>query len=311
MPLKKLEIKKFSGTANTTNGSASVTNISDTSGFLAGDLVFGTGIPSGAKILTVNSSTAITLSTNATADGIGIAISVVNDDVLVKNADLLDGYHATTTYTGSTPSIVVRDSDQNINVRSVTFESALGSNAGKMTFSDTERLPQVQLSSSVALHVGGDTIIPIYNGTGSALSVGQVVYPVGTSSGYFSVALAQADDHATSHYAFGLVAESISTTSVGLLMEHGTLGGVILDPAVYAVNDILYLSPDTAGAFTNVKPASPDQVVEVGWVKKVSTNSSTADGEIFVKTHNIPLSEDISYDPTDVSEDSRDRKSVV
>ena len=54
----------FTGTLS--NGSASVTGISSTAKLIAGQVVTGTGIPSGTTIVTVSSTTAITLSANAT-----------------------------------------------------------------------------------------------------------------------------------------------------------------------------------------------------------------------------------------------------
>lgn len=56
-------------TGTTTNGSAVITGLSDTYGMAVGDEVSGTGIPAGAKILTIDSPTQITMTANATADG--------------------------------------------------------------------------------------------------------------------------------------------------------------------------------------------------------------------------------------------------
>jgi hypothetical protein len=57
----------FTGT--TTNGSAVVTSVSSTSGLYIGQLLSGTGIASGARILTIDSGTQITMTANATASG--------------------------------------------------------------------------------------------------------------------------------------------------------------------------------------------------------------------------------------------------
>jgi microcystin-dependent protein len=52
-----------------TNGSAIITALTDTTGLVTGMFVSGTGIPAAATILTVDSSTQITLSANATSSG--------------------------------------------------------------------------------------------------------------------------------------------------------------------------------------------------------------------------------------------------
>ena len=58
----------FSGTLK--SGSASITGISKTAELIVGQIVTGTGIPTGTTIQSINSSTAITLSANATVSGI-------------------------------------------------------------------------------------------------------------------------------------------------------------------------------------------------------------------------------------------------
>lgn len=62
-------------TGDTTNGSAIVINIVSTTGMYSGQLVAGTGITAGTRILTVDSATQITLNANATADDTGVAIT--------------------------------------------------------------------------------------------------------------------------------------------------------------------------------------------------------------------------------------------
>lgn len=52
-----------------TNGSAVITGLSSTTGFVAGMFVRGTGIPNGAKIASVDSGSQITLDQNATSSG--------------------------------------------------------------------------------------------------------------------------------------------------------------------------------------------------------------------------------------------------
>ena len=53
----------------TTNGSPIVTGLSSTAALLVGQAVVGTGVPVGAKILTVDSASQVTLTVNATASG--------------------------------------------------------------------------------------------------------------------------------------------------------------------------------------------------------------------------------------------------
>jgi hypothetical protein len=57
----------FTGT--TSNGSAEVTSVSSTSGLYIGQLLSGTGIATGSRILTIDSASQITMTENATASG--------------------------------------------------------------------------------------------------------------------------------------------------------------------------------------------------------------------------------------------------
>jgi hypothetical protein len=60
---------------NTTNGSAAVTGISSTASLAVGMAVSGTGIPAGATVAEITSSTAVTLSAAATATGSAVSLT--------------------------------------------------------------------------------------------------------------------------------------------------------------------------------------------------------------------------------------------
>ncbi len=64
-------------TGSTTSGSAVVTGVSSTANLSAGDVLTGTGIPSGSAIQSVDSGTQITLDANATATGAGVTLTPV------------------------------------------------------------------------------------------------------------------------------------------------------------------------------------------------------------------------------------------
>lgn len=62
-------VMSITSSGTRTNGSASVTSIPSTTGFKAGYYIFGTGIAAGTTILSVDSSTSITMSGNASSSG--------------------------------------------------------------------------------------------------------------------------------------------------------------------------------------------------------------------------------------------------
>lgn len=135
---------------------------------------------------------------------------------------------------------------------------------------------------------GGNVNMPIgemiyqmcYNGTGSTIAKGQVVYISGGQGQRPSVTLAQANGDATSARTFGVAAEAIANGAEGIVIEYGIVQG--LDTSAYSVGQTLYLSSTTPGAFQTTKPVAPAHLVYVANV--ISVNASS--GRIFVKVQN-------------------------
>lgn len=135
---------------------------------------------------------------------------------------------------------------------------------------------------------GGNVNMPLgeliyqmcYNGTGSTIAKGQVVYISGGQGQRPSVTLAQANGDATSARTFGVAAEAIANGAEGIVIEYGIVQG--LNTSSYSVGQTLYLSSTTAGAFQTTKPVAPAHLVYVANV--ISVNASS--GRIFVKVQN-------------------------
>jgi len=62
-------------TADTTNGSAVITGMSDQVEVTIGDELAGVGIPTGARVLSIDSATQVTMTAAASADGTGVTVS--------------------------------------------------------------------------------------------------------------------------------------------------------------------------------------------------------------------------------------------
>lgn len=67
--------KKETFTADTSNGSPLLTSMSDQVEVTVGDELAGTGIPVGARVLSIDSATQVTMTVNATADGTGVTVT--------------------------------------------------------------------------------------------------------------------------------------------------------------------------------------------------------------------------------------------
>jgi hypothetical protein len=120
----------------------------------------------------------------------------------------------------------------------------------------------------------------VLNTTGTALTVGQVVYISGASGQRLTVALASGASEATSTNTVGFVAESIANNQEGFVRSSGLMEG--LNTFAYNDGDPLYLSATTPGAWTNVRPTAPNHAVRLGYVVKKNQN----DGHIYIAVNN-------------------------
>jgi hypothetical protein len=135
---------------------------------------------------------------------------------------------------------------------------------GKMYWDVDFKTPAVELEDNVRLQVGQETMVYVYNGTGSTITQGKVVYTSGVQSGVPSVSLAQGDVDATSRVLGVVTSDSIATGEYGYVTIRGHVNNI--DTSAWSVGDQVYLSADVAGALTNVKPNTGDYDTRVGRV---------------------------------------------
>ena len=119
----------------------------------------------------------------------------------------------------------------------------------------------------------------VQNNTGFTIPKGTVVGFAGVgSNNVLSVTPYLADGSSPSLYILGVMAEELPDSgATGLCCVWGNVSGI--DTSAFSVGDVLYASPTVAGAFTNVKPTAPDNVIPIA---AVLVDSATA-GDIFVR----------------------------
>jgi hypothetical protein len=119
----------------------------------------------------------------------------------------------------------------------------------------------------------------VQNNTGFTIPKGTVVGFAGVgSNNVLSVTPYLADGSSPSLYILGVMAEELPDSgATGLCCVWGNVSGI--DTSAFNVGDVLYASPTVAGAFTNVKPTAPDNVIPIA---AVLVDSATA-GDIFVR----------------------------
>jgi hypothetical protein len=151
---------------------------------------------------------------------------------------------------------------------------------GELAWNNTDGTLDLGLQGGLINRLGQQLVVKARNTSGSTITKGSVVRVVGVAGGFIGINLAQADSVANSETAFGIVAEDIANTSNGFVAINGIIHG--LNTNAFTEGDILYLSTTTPGAITNVKPASPNYIVIVGYVAK----KSATDGHILLHVEN-------------------------
>lgn len=150
---------------------------------------------------------------------------------------------------------------------------------GSLSWNSIDGTLDLGMEYGVVQQVGQETFARVENMTGSTISNGSVVGFSGVgANNVLSVSKYLADGATPTLYILGVMTHDLPDSGeVGYCTTFGHVRGI--NTSGFSVGDILYASPTTAGAFTNVKPTAPNNVVPVAAVLKVGTT----DGEIFVR----------------------------
>ena len=217
---------------------------------------------SSADILNFSQSNGIQITGNSTTDTVNISTN------------------ATSLNTAST--IISRDSDQSFDITAVDFDTidSIATGVGRLSWDDGEGTLTLGLKGgNVNLQLGQENVALCYNGTGSQINKGSVVYISGAQGQRPSISLADADTESTSSKTFGIVAENIASGTEGLVATFGVV--TELNTSSFTEGQSLWLS-STAGQLTNVKPSAPTHAVFVGYCLK----SNESSGRIFINPQN-------------------------
>jgi len=143
---------------------------------------------------------------------------------------------------------------------------------------------------SVILKNGVDLVTRVVNKVTPNATLTKAAYQAVRVSGAqgqrLAIAYAQANNDNNSADTLGLAIETIPTNQEGFIMTVGQIEGInttgSLQGETWVDGDVLYLSPFTAGAITNIKPTGPNHIVIIGYVEYAHQNN----GKIYVKIMN-------------------------
>jgi len=149
----------------------------------------------------------------------------------------------------------------------------------RMNWNNLDNTIEVGLDYDVMQQVGLETYIRVQNVTGVTIPNGSAVGFVGAGiAGEVQAAPFIADGSQNSLYIIGVMTHDLPDSGeTGYCTILGKVRG--LDTSAWAVGDVLYCSPTTAGALTNVKPTAPDNVIPIAAVLV----SDATDGVINVR----------------------------
>lgn len=144
---------------------------------------------------------------------------------------------------------------------------------------------------SVILKNGVDLVVRVVNkvtpNTTLTKAAYQVVKVSGAQGQRLAVDFAQGDVDLNSADTLGIVTETIATNQEGFIITVGQLEGInttgSLQGETWGDGNVLYLSPTTPGAFTNIKPTGlTGHIVVLGYVEY----AHAINGKIYVKIMN-------------------------
>lgn len=208
---------------------------------------------------------------------------------LSDQTDLQAELDAKVPYIGATTNVNL--GEHQLLAGQVTFDQSPtgAAGVGVMRWNNTDGTLDLGLKGgNVTLQVGQEQVVRVVNKSGLALNEAayQVVKITDAQGQRLAVDLAQGNNDANSTDTIGIVTETIAVnqegfiTTSGLVNEINTTGS--LQGETWIDGDVIYLSPFTAGAITNIKPTAPNHMVTLGYV----VYSHAIHGKIFVKCDN-------------------------
>lgn len=198
-----------------------------------------------------------------------------------SSSDTVDfSTNATPLNTAST--IVSRDSSQSFDITAIDFDTTdtIASAVGRLKWDDGEGTLSLGIKGgAVDLKVGQSNITLCYNGTGSIIPKGKVVYISGAQGQRPSISLSDADTEITSSKTFGVTSESIGIGLEGYVTTFGIVDNI--DTSTLTEGAIVWVS-STPGELTLTAPVAPANSVFIGYCLKVNAVS----GRLFINPKN-------------------------
>jgi len=156
--------------------------------------------------------------------------------------------------------------------------AAYASQTARLGWNQTDQTLDLGMEYGVTQQIGQEQYARVGNTTGVTIPNGTVVGFAGATTNALLVEPYLADGVQSSLYILGVMTHDLPDSGQkGYCTTFGFVRG--LDTSAFTVGDVLYASPTVAGAFTNVKPSAPDNVI----VLAACIVSDATDGVVFVR----------------------------
>jgi nitrogen fixation protein len=218
--------------------------------------------------------------------------NAVSGDAQILNKPTIPSITNLVPYTGATQNVDLGEFE--LKAGQLTLDTTPTGTASVATTRWNDSLGSSETTlkgGSVILKNGVDLVARVVNkvtpNTTLTKAQYQVVKVSGAQGQRLAVNLAQANNDNNSADTLGIVTETIATNQEGFIITVGQLEGInttgSLQGETWSDGDVLYLSPTTAGAITNVKPnGSTGHIVVLGYVE----HAHITQGKIYVKIMN-------------------------
>ena len=133
------------------------------------------------------------------------------------------------------------------------------------------------------------TFLRVYNDTGVDIAKGKCVYITGAhNQNVATVALARSDSQATMP-SIGITYDLITAGTEGLVVSYGRANGVIAPSPTFTEGNKVYVSPTTAGEFTETRPTAGNHLVQnIGVVMRTHATNGTIKVTGIGRSNDIP-----------------------
>lgn len=149
---------------------------------------------------------------------------------------------------------------------------------GRLHWNNTDQTLDLGMEYGVVQQIGQETYARVGNTTGSTIPNGTVVGFAGATANALLVSPYLADGGQPTLYILGVMTHDLPDSGdKGYCCTWGFVRDI--NTSAFSPGDVLYASPTVAGAFTNVKPTAPNNVIPLA----ACVVSDATNGVIFVR----------------------------